>query len=70
MRSKFLISYTLDGSTNLIGYEDQEERDYAYRLYTEIGILTAYGTQIRPEQICAHDTVACASYRVEYETVH
>ena len=65
MRSKYLISYSIDGLTNLIGYEDEEERNGAYRKYTEIGILIGNGVQLRPDFICAHDTVACAAYRVE-----
>lgn len=63
MRSKYLISYTIDGATNLIGYEDQEERDGAYRQYTEIGILIVQGTITRPDMICALDNIACAAFQ-------
>lgn len=63
MRSKYLISYTIDGSTNLIGYEDEEERNGAYRQYTEIGLLTVQSILVRPEMICALDTISCAMFR-------
>jgi hypothetical protein len=69
MRSKYLISYSIDNITNLIGYDSEIERDGAFRQYTEIGIITAYGTQHRPDYICAHDTLACAGYRVEPQYV-
>lgn len=64
MKSKYLISYSIDSITNIIGYEYESERDTAYRQYTETGILIANGTHVRPDQICALDTVACAEFRL------
>jgi hypothetical protein len=63
MKSKYLISYSIDGLTNLIGYEDEEERNGAYRQYTEIGVLTVQSTMVRPEQICAVDVMSCAVFK-------
>lgn len=63
MRSKFLISYTIDGVTNLIGYEDEEERNGAYRQYTEIGVLMVHSDKVRPDYICAMDSLECAMFK-------
>ncbi len=62
MKSKYLISYTIDSITNIIAYEDEEERDGAFRQYQLYGILINQGTRVHPQSIEAYDQVANASY--------